>query len=80
MGNSKDGDRKTHIMQIRIHETLWKKFQTLCDHSDTTPSETIREMIRNIVRESRDLDALLLEHEGIIRAEMEPLSLECVDP
>jgi hypothetical protein len=70
MSNSKDGDRKTHIMQIRIPGTLWKKFQILCDQSDATPSETVREMIRNVVRESRNLDALLAEHEQNIRTRM----------
>lgn len=80
MSNSKDGDKKTHIMQIRIHESLWKKFQILCDKSDATPSETVREMIRNVVRESRDLNALLSEREEIIRARMNPALLEWGDP
>ena len=70
MSNPKDRDRKTHIMQIRIPETLWKKFQILCDQSDATPSETVREMIRNVVRESRNLDELLQEGGQAIRSRM----------
>ena len=60
-------ESKTHIMQIRIPRRLWKNFQDLCSESDATPSEVVREMIRNVVRESRNLDETFGESEQTVR-------------
>jgi hypothetical protein len=60
-------ESKTHIMQIRIPRRLWKNFQDLCSQSDATPSEVVREMIRNVVRESRNFDETFGESEQAVR-------------
>tara|TARA_R100000808_G_scaffold3464_2_gene12325 strand:- start:6468 stop:6764 length:297 start_codon:yes stop_codon:yes gene_type:complete len=67
---NRDGEDKTHIMQIRMPRRLWTNFQSLCKQSDATPSEVVREMIRSVVRESRNLDEMLNEHEQNIRSRM----------
>ena len=68
--DQRDNESKTHIMQIRIPHRLWKKFQDLCSQSDATPSEVVREMIRSVVRESRNLDEMLEEREQAVRSRM----------
>tara|TARA_R100000808_G_C2149817_1_gene158360 strand:- start:1294 stop:1578 length:285 start_codon:yes stop_codon:yes gene_type:complete len=68
--DQRDNESKTHIMQVRIPHRLWKKFQDLCAQSDATPSEVVREMIRSVVRESRNLDEMLEEREQAVRSRM----------
>ena len=77
--DQRDNETKTHIMQIRIPHRLWKKFQGLCSQSDATPSEVVREMIRSVVRESRNLDDMLEEREQEIRSRIKSPSEIALD-
>ena len=60
MAKASDEDIKTnHIMQIRVEQTLWKRFKSCCARNDATPSEIVREFMRAMVREERGLSKAL---------------------
>ncbi len=42
----------SHTMQIRVPKRLWERFKHVCNEVDTTPSESIREFMRAVTRES----------------------------
>jgi hypothetical protein len=56
---SEEGIKLNHIMQIRVDMPLWKSFRALCLRNDTTPSELVREFMRDIlmVREEQTIAA-----------------------
>lgn len=65
MARSSDEDIKTnHIMQIRVEQTLWKRFKSCCARNDATPSEIVREFMRAMVREERGLSKALDQAEA----------------
>ena len=47
--------KDTHIMQVRVPKPLWERFTAACHRSNATPSESIREFMRSMVREEQQV-------------------------
>lgn len=49
----------THILQVRVPKVLWERFSHVCRYNNASNSEVIREFLRAMVKEHRDLMATL---------------------
>ena len=41
------------ILQVRLTDQLSKQFKAVCQNNNATQSETVREFIRNLIRDER---------------------------